>query len=174
MIKMTKNEEAIRMIFKAKCVICNEPMDQIHHINGNHDDDALSNIATLCPKCHARAQIALTLSKLGKHAKTLNELIENENFNSKAKQILQEIKEELIKDKKSAEMVKSFTVEVICKNMLLKAQKYYQENSPSTKDSFENQEVSNSLDNFTKERTEMLRKCETLITECRGGSLSDQ
>lgn len=37
------------------CCICQTPFIQIHHIDGNHDNNDLDNLAPLCPNHHALA-----------------------------------------------------------------------------------------------------------------------
>lgn len=35
-----------------KCQICGKESNHIHHKNKNHDDNRLSNLMVVCPKCH--------------------------------------------------------------------------------------------------------------------------
>jgi len=45
------------------CCICHQPGVQIHHINGKHSDNALSNLAILCTNHHDEASAARRLTK---------------------------------------------------------------------------------------------------------------
>lgn len=50
-------------VFEAKCYNCNnttwleQPIAlELDHINGNHNDNSLSNLILLCPNCHAQTE----------------------------------------------------------------------------------------------------------------------
>jgi len=164
---MNKNKEIIRKIYSAKCVVCSANMDQIHHINGNNTDNSLSNLVTLCPNCHARAQISLSVSKLNKYSKKLGQIIKRK-LNKDAKNSIEEVRSEIIKDKRSAEMMQSFSIEYIKSNMIDKAQKYYSENIPKTYLKNEGEKFPNELKKIAPELIGTLENCEIIIQECRG------
>lgn len=164
---MTKNEDVVRQIFSARCVVCGESMYQIHHLNGNHEDDTLCNLAPLCPNCHARAQMSLTLFKLGEYAKKLEELVNRNSLDEDTERAIQTIKSELLKDKRSAQMVKFLSVKDICRSMLLKAQKYYTEHLPKSELSNATAEFPNSSNDIAPELMEMLIKSQEISEGCK-------
>lgn len=52
---MEKLKTAVMLKSSNCCCICQTPFIQIHHIDGNHDNNVLDNLAPLCPNHHAIA-----------------------------------------------------------------------------------------------------------------------
>jgi hypothetical protein len=50
------NEEELRWLSSLKCTICGAENIQIHHLDGDHDNNDPDNWTLLCGNCHDRAQ----------------------------------------------------------------------------------------------------------------------
>lgn len=57
----SKQAEDIQFKCRNKCCICNKEGIQIHHIDGNHNNDKEDNLAPLCHEHHELAQISLEI-----------------------------------------------------------------------------------------------------------------
>ena len=45
-----------------RCCVCQTPFVQIHHIDGNSSNNAIDNLAPLCPNCHSQAHSSANMT----------------------------------------------------------------------------------------------------------------
>lgn len=96
---------------------CERPITlQIHHINGNHDDNRLDNLQILCPNCHSQTDNYARCNKTHsfKISERVNEIISNKESSFVFSDI-QKVKENWVKKEKK-----------YCKNCGKEIQKKYQ------------------------------------------------
>jgi len=66
-----KLQKAVRAVQKYSCASCGASLKtrgQLHHINGNHSDDRITNLEYLCSKCHKRKTAEFAADRAKKKA----------------------------------------------------------------------------------------------------------